>query len=351
MAVAYGERFQVELGAATEAIAGSMTIGTVFDMWADYRDNGSDSGWSPSNAANQRMFLTAAADYFGHDTPIANIKPGMIGLFCNHLRARGVKESTVHRYLSAIKPAFGYAVGEGLITANPVQKRYIPKVDKADKQIPAYDAAVVAFRAASETPMWAMFLYLTSLLAARRGEILGLRFSDLDGNTLTMRGNVVAAKGGAVYKVRKNRRAVRFPLKDRDVKAWHDWHQYVANQRQAAGATMPEDGFLFTLGDDLEQHIHPRTAGRWWEKIRDANPELDGITLHAFRHYGATFLANNPELSPRAAQKWLDHSSVTTTEGYAHGEDELMTAASSAMSEHISDLLAGVPLASTPEEA
>jgi integrase len=132
--------------------------------------------------------------------PVRQVDAATLDAFYAQLRTRGGKDgrplraSTVHEVHAVLSGALKQAVVWGWIGHNPAKQATATSVQKADVQPPqAEDAGRLLSAATAESPELGLFLRLAVVLGARRGEIIGLRWSDidLDRGEVLIAGNVV----------------------------------------------------------------------------------------------------------------------------------------------------------------
>jgi integrase len=149
-------------------------------------------------------------------------------------------------------------------------------------------------------------LSLLILTGARRGEVLGMRWSDLDID------NAVWTKPAATVKQRKLHR-VPLSVEAVDVLrrrfAKHDAPEQVVQLRR--------DGHVFKGGGDA---AHVNRLERDWREIRAA-AGLEDVRLHDLRHSFASVLVSQG-LSLPIIGALLGHSKPSTTARYSHLSDQ-----------------------------
>jgi integrase len=160
-------------------------------------------------------------------------------------------------------------------------------------------------------------LYAAWLLAAstgaRRGEVLGLGWSDLDLDAAKM--TVVRSLVSIDYEVRfsepKTERGRRtIALDSATVSALRAHRKAQAEERLAAGAAWTnESGLLFT--DQLGAPLHPQGFSQAFLKHAKA-AKLPKLSLHGLRHTHAT-LALRAGVHPKVVSERLGHASVGFT--------------------------------------
>jgi integrase len=128
---------------------------------------------------------------------------------------RGLSAQTVRHIHRTLSQALNHAVGLGVLVKNPAAQVKPPKPENREIKILGKDEITAILDAAKETP-----LHLPVLVAVttglRRGELLGLRWSDLDlkAGTVTVNQSLERLKGKITFKVPKTktrRRSITLP--------------------------------------------------------------------------------------------------------------------------------------------
>ncbi|MCU1450389.1 MAG: site-specific integrase [Acidimicrobiales bacterium] len=162
--------------------------------------------------------------------------------------------------------------------------------------------------------MWTLF----ATTGMRRGEVLGLRWSDVDleAARLSIRQTLVAIGYEARYstpKTAKGRRVVA--LDPTTVAALKAHRARQLEDRMALGAGWPDHGLVFTREDG--SWVHPDACSQFFEKLV-GRTKLPRIRLHDLRHTHAT-LALAAGVHPKVVSERLGHSTVSMTlDIYSH---------------------------------
>jgi integrase len=117
---------------------------------------------------------------------------------------------------------------------------------------------------------------------ARRGELVALRFVDLDGRVLTVERAASAEQVGPT----KTRQVRRLTLGRTTVELWRASE---AAWRQRAVVESEFGEWLFSRDLDHGRRLTTSGLGHWFGELRD-EADLPGVSLHRLRHTVATYL-------------------------------------------------------------
>jgi integrase len=200
---------------------------------------------------------------------------------------RPLSARTVLAVHVAMSKALGDAARWGLVIRNVAQLADPPRPSRHDMQ--TWTAAQLrAFLDHVEDDR----LYAAWLLAAstgmRRGEILGLRWPDvdLDRGRVSVRQTVVVANYRVVVSQPKTNRGRRsIALDPRTVAALRAWRTAQVAERLAWGPSWTDSGLVFTREDG--SLIHPHRLSIWFGRLVKA-AGLPRIRFHDLRHTHAS---------------------------------------------------------------
>jgi integrase len=152
----------------------------------------------------------------------------------------------------------------------------------------------------------------------RPAEALGLRWSDVDGDRLSVQRALLRPRGGgwqlAEPKTARSRRVVVLPWSTVRALAHHRARQ--AEERLAVGSAYRDHGFVFATNDGEPLDVHNVSARVFKPLLREAG--LPDIRLYDLRHSAATLRLANGE-NPKIVSEMLGHSSVVLTlDTYSH---------------------------------
>ena len=178
-------------------------------------------------------------------------------------------------------------------------------------------------------PLFGLYIRVMVATGARRAEVCGLRWSDVDfdDGLLTVERSysvVPGARGDRPTKTRSARRIVLDPATVEDLaEGWQRARELAAICGVAIDTRRA--GYIFTADPTGTTAWRPDAANVLWAKTRKEGGAAAGIRLHDLRHFQATQLLDAGIPVPTVAAR-LGHSDGTTTmKIYAHrtrGADE-----------------------------
>ncbi|MGW1890173.1 tyrosine-type recombinase/integrase [Streptomyces sp. NPDC002004] len=225
--------------------------------------------------------------------------------------AATAKES--HRVL---RSALSSACREELITRNVAKLVEPPRTDSRELNPWTLDETLDFLAASRKDPLYAAFV-LAIAMGLRRGEIVGLRWSDLDlDNRVLYVRQQTQRRRGVLYDddpKSRRRRAVPLPALCIAPLRWHRMRQAAA--RAKAGEKWQESAYVFTTRTG--RPVEPRNLYRSFTRIAQS-AGLRVIRLHDARHGTATLLTA-AGVAPRVVMEILGHSQISITmDVYTH---------------------------------
>ena len=202
-----------------------------------------------------------------------------------------LSNATYNRYKAAASVVFNYACRQYNLTTNPVG--LIPSKPEDNHRV-RYLSALERKRllAACKEASWPK-LYLLVLMAitsgARRGELLGLRWKDIDFERQT-----------AYVQTSKNGHPKVLPLTDTVVKELTRFRQQ-------------DSSLIFNSEIKLDKAFH---FNKQWKKAL-VEAKVEDFTFHCLRHTCASYLAQSGASLLEIADV-LGHKQISVTKRYAH---------------------------------
>lgn len=213
------------------------------------------------------------------------------------------------------------------LPSNPAEHVTLPQPRKSSVETWSSTEMDAILAATLSHPFGAFFL-LAASTGARRGELLALRWSDVDlpGAIVTFRHNRVGLRRSVAEGTLKNDQIKVVPIDRATVAALTEHRRAQVAARLASRAWSPDD-YVFTnrAGDPL----HPRTPHRIWCKI----VESAGVPYrkpHALRHTHATVLLEAGVPLHVVAARLGHKDAMVTATVYAHVTPKQSSAAAEA---------------------
>ena len=247
---------------------------------------------------------------------------------------------TVGYIHGVIRQALQQAVREQLIVRNVADAVSKPRCIRHEITPLTPEQLQKFLETAKPNPSYPAFL-LEWATGLRRGELLGLRWQDVDfaGGRIHVRQALIRTSEGLQIsepKTPKSRRTIPVPQQVMDALRDHQKHQGEA--KELAGAAYADTGLVFA--NALGKGLDPRSFTRLFERLLD-KAELPRVSFHDLRHSHATMLMGLGE-HPKVVQERLGHSTIgMTLDTYSHVLPGLQ--------EKVADKL-GALLSPTPEK-
>lgn len=216
-------------------------------------------------------------------------------------RPRG--PATVNRYKAAIRVAMQWAIAEDWITDNPAKGIKSKKEPRGVERFLSEDECKELLEACDEAewPDLGLLVRLALSTGARQGELLGLRWSDLNADfTLASLRQTKSGKPRMlplIDPVRKRLKARAAELREQKVTDLRSWR----------------DRLIFASPRDPQR---PFSFRRHWEAALEA-AEITSFRFHDLRHTAASYLAMSGASDLEIADV-LGHSTLAMVKRYSH---------------------------------
>lgn len=244
--------------------------------------------------------------------------------FLEELTDSTLSPKTVLEHHRLISTVLEQAVKEGLIPFNPAHRADPPKVDKKEVNYFQPEQIAAIRDALEEEPLkWKTLIHLFLITGARRGEVLGLKWSavDFERNRLHICNSVLYSVDRGVYedtpKTDTSNRYITIPAET--MALLRSWKAQQAADRLRLGQYYVNRDFVFA--QDNGAPMNPDGVTSWLSDF-SARHGLPHINPHAFRHTMASMLYFNGADSVSISKR-LGHAQVSTTANiYAHVIEE-----------------------------
>lgn len=282
------------------------------------------------------------------DTLLVEVTSAMISKLLLDFRKNHSYGSAVKVY-NVLNGLFEMALFDDSIPVSPMNKVKRPKqkkdekaVTEADKAFTAQELNYVLSCVANEPIKWQAFLYLAADTGCRRGELVGMQWSDIDWKkkAVTIKHNIQYSKAKGVYDVtpkggcfrvvdlgddtievlRKYKAELTKP--DEDNETVVDINEY----RKKKEADLPK--WIFTV-DGSDQPMFPTSPTRYFKTFGETY-NVPGFHPHMLRHTSASLSLTNGGDVKSIADRLGHKDASVTLRMYAHANDESIRAAGQA---------------------
>lgn len=302
--------------------AGFGTVGELLERWFEV----ASPGWSPVTVRQHRSVLDRhLLPRFG-DTQLRRLRAVDIDAFYAELRKRGrsggkpLAAGTVLRIHAVLRSALEKARKWGWLVTNPADLTTPPRAPGATINPPnPEDLGRLLTLVDGSDPELGCFLRLAASTGARRSQVCGLRWTevDLDKETITFARGVVAGPDGLVVKDTKTHRAYAVAIDERLVARLRAHHDLMLDRARACDVELGVDAYVFSYEPDCGAPWRPDGVTHRFTKAR-TKVGMPGVRLHDLRHFVATrLLAAGVPVTTVAGR--LGHArSGTTLNVYGH---------------------------------
>jgi integrase len=305
-----------------------LTLGSVLDAWDK------TLAVSPKTAERYRELVKLHIRPHLGETKLLALRPSRIEAFYNDLRAghgpdgkdgrRALAPLTIRHIHRVLLKVLSIAERDGLIPSNPARKAERPLVEREEVEILSEDQVrdvLTKLRGRNVMQSLPMFLLAALGLSTgmRRGEMLGLRWRDvdLDGQELQVQQSVEQTKEGLrlkAPKTKRGRRTISLPA-------------FLVKELRAHKAAQAADRLALGLGKDGVDALvlrrpdgsplAPDNVSSEWRKTVDML-RLPKVSLHALRHtHASQLIASNMDVL--TISRRLGHSAPSITlDVYSH---------------------------------
>jgi integrase len=296
---------------------GSLTVGEYLDRWLPDCVKGT---------VRETTFERYEYAIRPHIKPVLgrvklkSLTPAHVRAFYREKLDAGLAPATVHKMHVVLHKALDQAVADGLIPRNATDAVKSPRIDSEEINPLTADEANRFIEAACGERLEALYV-LAIHTGLRQGELLGLKWEDLDltGGTLRVQRTLTYAGGKhslSEPKTKKSRRTVR--LTSGAVAALRDHLERQLGEMERLGSLYQSGGLVFsaeTGGIINPSNLRNRSFARL---LKRAGLSGRGARFHDLRHTCATLLLSK-NVNPKIVSEMLGHANIAITlDTYSH---------------------------------
>lgn len=255
----------------------------------------------------------------------------------------GLSARTVHKHHRVLYKALKHGVRQGVLVRNVAEAVDPPRPQSKEISMVGPGHVRLLLDAAKPTPYYVAF-FTAVYTGLRRGELLGLRWCDIDLDLATL--SVIQAlqqlRGGQyIFREPKSRRGRRqIALSPSLAILLREHRTKQENDRRLLGRPLVPTDLVFSHPDG--RPLRPTSVTRAFRAIAHSLG-LEGVRLHDLRHAHATLMLQQG-IHPKIVSERLGHSSVAITlDIYSHVLPGLQEAAARRFEEVLQDISVDAP--------
>lgn len=309
--------------------AGAMTVGDYLDRWMK------DVEGTVRESTHQRYGYAVGP----HLKPalgkikLKDLGPAQVRWFYRDRLDSGLAPASVHKLHVVLHKALKAAVADGLIPRNVTAGIKLPKLSREEIDPLSREESRCLLEAAKGERLEALYV-LALHTGMRQGEILALKWDNVDLEAGTLRVRRTLTKTGKVYaigepKTRNSRRVIRLTAAAVGALRTHLSRQLEEMERM--GSLYQPGGLVFAT--EAGTIINPSNLRNRSLKPLLKAAGLRPVRFHDLRHTCATLLLSK-NVNPKIVSEMLGHASVSITlDVYSHLMPDMQEKAAKALGE------------------
>jgi integrase len=294
--------------------ADNLTLGNYLDRWINdsVRDTVRQRTWE----RYEQIVRVHIKPALGR-VKLKNITPTHARALYREKLNTGLAPRTVNYIHTTLSKALKDAVADGLITRNPASSVKAPRPKKKEIRPLSSEQAKAFLKAVRGNRFEAAFVVALHC-GLREGEILGLKWSDVDmyAGTLQVRRTLSEALAGHLFEPPKNGKGRNVKLTACAVEALRNHLTRQIEEIESLGDRYQDQGLVFPSQVGTAMNAKNLTARSFKPLLKRA--KLPNIRFHDLRHTFATLMLQNGE-HPKVVQEMLGHATIAITmDTYSH---------------------------------
>ncbi len=295
--------------------AGNLTVGEYLDRWLKDSVCGSvREGTARRYEELSRLHIKPALGR----TKLTKLAPGHVRALYGEKLDAGLSARTVNYVHRTLFKALKQATADGLVPRNVASLVKAPRPAKREIRPLDRDQARALLEAARGDRLEALYV-LAITAGLRQGELLGLKWEDVDlsTGTLSVRRSLAWARKKAVFNQPKNGKGRSVKLTGAAVEALKRHKAAQNGERLRLGGLWEDNGLVFPGEHGQPMRAYSLTVGSYARLLeRTGLPEK--TRFHDLRHTCATLLLLEG-VHPKFVQELLGHTTISITlDTYSH---------------------------------
>jgi integrase len=236
---------------------------------------------------------------------------------------------TVNLMMFALGRVLDDAMKQGIVARNVAG--LVDRLPQNRPEMQTYTRAEVSQALTAARPDRLEHAWHLALYGLRRGEVAGLRWSDVDfrNKTITIRAARVAVDGQALVSTPKTSKGNRtLPLTPDLIAVLRRAKRRRTAEQKKAGAAWCSTDYVIT--NEIGEALHPETLSAGWDRLI-TRAKVRRIRLHDARHTCGTLL-HLQGVPVAVISAWLGHADAAfTMRTYVHSQNDALKDAADAL--------------------
>ncbi len=245
---------------------------------------------------------------------LTQLQPAHVQQVVGAMLDKGLSPKTARIVYGALHCALEQAVAWNLVPRNVASLVKAPRVTR--KEVQAFDAGQVRrLQDGTAATRWHALIAVALATGMRQGEILGLKWGDIDTAAGVVRVRRQLGRDGALAELKndKHRRSIDVPAST--LAALREHRRQQNEERLYVGPEWQDQDFVFCT--HRGRPLGWRNVGREYKMLLK-RAGLPDLPFHALRHTNATLLLLQG-VHPKIVQERLGHANISMTlDTYSH---------------------------------
>lgn len=296
---------------------------------------------------------------------VGDLRPRLIAAFLRQLgESKGLDAATLRKVRTVLSALMSYAAAMEYVESNPVVKVPPARGAPSSRLAPTVEeAARLLLTAEDEDPDFLTFLWVAAEEGGRRGEVLALRWRDINfaRGTITISQTISTGDDGVQVRPTTKTGVGRTIAVSALTQAHLQEHRARVEERLTLASGVPStvypEDLVFSGGAGSRRTLldgrpwRPESTSRRFRLLKERAEVRPGIDLHGFRRTMITELIA-VGVDPRTVMGRAGHrSEATTMTIYAKVRPAVDAAAAEVWGQMLSDKLAELRIAASLEDA
>ena len=281
-----------------------------------------ETTFSENARSSYRMFLDKHILPVLGDMLLADVSPAVMTKLLVDFQRRGYAHASAVKLFNILNGIFTMAFLDDSIKINPMLKVKRPaprkdekKQEEGDKALTVQELSRVLSCVTQEPLKWQAYINLAADSGARRGELCGLQWSDIEWSkgTIIIRRNLQYTPAAGVYETSpKNGKTRAVDIGEETLAL------LLKLRREQAAEHLSK--WVFTQ-DGMADPMHPQTPTRFFKKF-GAKYGIEDFHPHKLRHSSASIAITNGADVVSVSERLGHSDTAVTLRMYAHANEE-----------------------------